>query len=178
MPNTKLTYKHTTTLANPLFAERERERESWASPNKYQFTAKNNTETVSEALAIDTYIRYTNTKHEEMNNKSSEIATKLNSIATKLLSQATKLNSEHAKLIEEPTKLLSEVAKLFAEPTKLISGLTKLISEHAKLFSEHAKLISEPTKLLSEVNDEPLLAINTVNINTLTKLAPNYKLKN
>ena len=94
MPNTKLTYSQITPSQTQCL-----QRESWASPNKYQFTANNNTETVSEALAIDTYIRYTNTKYEEMNNKSSEIATKLNSIATKLLLQVAKLISEHAKLI-------------------------------------------------------------------------------
>jgi len=67
MPNTKLTYKHTTTLANPMFAE------IWASPNKYQFTANKHIKTVSTATAIDTYLEYTNTKHEDMKTYASEI---------------------------------------------------------------------------------------------------------
>ena len=99
----------------------QRERERGALPNKYRFTNNRFIATISKAIAIDTYLEFTNTKQEEMKTYASEIENKEWSQTSKEQSQVSKERSDISQKWSQTSQKRSETSKKQSEYTKFVS---------------------------------------------------------
>ena len=118
-------------------------RERWASPNKYRFTNNRIIATISKAIAIDTYLEFTNTKHEEMKTYASEIENKEWSQTSKEQSQVSKERSDISQKWSQTSQKWSEISKKWSETSQKQSETSQKRSEISKKQSEYTKFVSQ-----------------------------------